>query len=171
VKRLLPFALIAFFLSSDLALSQVFEGRASVIDADTLEVHGTRIRLNGIDAPETNQTCLDSSHKEYRCGQHAALELDKHLQKNQPIECIQNSIDRYGRVVATCYTPDGQDIAAWLVLNGLALDWPLYSKGKYETSQENAIKNAVGIWQGDFIPPWEWRKLPKKQKRASYLIQ
>ena len=29
------------------------QGRASVIDGDTLEVQGTRIRLFGIDAPES----------------------------------------------------------------------------------------------------------------------
>ena len=32
-------------------------GRASVIDGDTLEIHGTRIRLWGIDAPESSQLC------------------------------------------------------------------------------------------------------------------
>ena len=32
-------------------------GQASVIDGDTLEIHGTRIRLWGIDAPESNQFC------------------------------------------------------------------------------------------------------------------
>jgi hypothetical protein len=31
--------------------------QASIIDGDTLEIHGTRIRLWGIDAPESNQLC------------------------------------------------------------------------------------------------------------------
>jgi hypothetical protein len=34
-----------------------FVGRASVVDGDTLDIHGTRIRLWGIDAPETSQLC------------------------------------------------------------------------------------------------------------------
>jgi endonuclease YncB( thermonuclease family) len=33
-------------------------GRASVIDGDTIDIHGTRIRLYGIDAPESSQLCL-----------------------------------------------------------------------------------------------------------------
>ncbi len=32
-------------------------GVASVVDADTLEIHGQRIRLHGIDAPESDQRC------------------------------------------------------------------------------------------------------------------
>ena len=38
------------------ASAGVFSGRADVIDGDTLDVAGTRIRLFGIDAPEVSQT-------------------------------------------------------------------------------------------------------------------
>jgi endonuclease YncB( thermonuclease family) len=32
-------------------------GRASVTDGDTIEIHGERIRILDIDAPESRQTC------------------------------------------------------------------------------------------------------------------
>lgn len=47
------------------------------------------------------------------------------------------SLDQYGRTVAVC-SIDGVDLAGWLVRNGLALDWPLYSKGKYDMAQCDA---------------------------------
>src|SRR3546814_17954396 len=49
-------------------------GQASVIDGDTIEVHGARIRLHGIDAPESDQLCV-ISEEEVRCGQQAAIAL------------------------------------------------------------------------------------------------
>lgn len=51
----------------------VTQGVASVIDGDTLEIHGSRIRLHGIDAPESRQACTESNGAAWRCGQAAAL--------------------------------------------------------------------------------------------------
>jgi hypothetical protein len=50
-------------------------GQASVVDGDRLEIRGVRIRLFGVDAPESAQTCLEDGAKLYRCGQKAALAL------------------------------------------------------------------------------------------------
>ena len=47
-----------------------------MIDGDTLEIHGERIRILDIDAPETRQPCQDQDGAEWRCGQKAALALD-----------------------------------------------------------------------------------------------
>lgn len=133
-------------------------GRASVIDADTVEIHGQRIRIWGIDAPEGGQTCMDGAGSEYRCGQIGSMKLSSYLDEAQPIVCTQRDVDKYGRVVATCVNSFGQDVATWLVQNGHAIDWPLYSKGEYSGAQNFAKSRKAGIWQGTFIEPWEWRK-------------
>jgi endonuclease YncB( thermonuclease family) len=43
------------------------------------------------------------------------------------------------------------------VSNGRALDWPKYSKGKYEPAQQSAEKAGRGIWSGSFVEPWKYR--------------
>ena len=61
---------LALILIATPALADV-TGTASVIDGDTIEVHGQRIRLHGIDAPESRQLCrLDG--KSWQCGEVAA---------------------------------------------------------------------------------------------------
>lgn len=85
-------------------------GVASVIDGDTIEVHGNRIRLNGIDAPESDQTCALAGET-YRCGQQAALFLDGMIGRRQ-VNCKPLSKDRYGRTIATCEL-DGQDLGGY----------------------------------------------------------
>jgi endonuclease YncB( thermonuclease family) len=57
------------------ALADSLSGQASIIDGDTLEIHGTRIRLWGIDAPESSQLCRDDESLPYQCGAKAANEL------------------------------------------------------------------------------------------------
>ena len=75
-------------------------GRASIIDGDTLVIHGQRIRLFGIDAPKSRQTC-EAAAQTYRCGQRAALALADHIAQ-RPLTCEQRDVDRYGRIVAVC---------------------------------------------------------------------
>jgi endonuclease YncB( thermonuclease family) len=105
------------------ACADNLSGQASIIDGDTLEIHGTRIRLWGIDAPESNQLCRDDESLQYRCGAKAANELDAFIAR-RPVDCSPVNMDRYGRTVAVC-SIDGVDVAEWPVRNGLALDWPI----------------------------------------------
>lgn len=126
--RRISIALMLAILSS-VALADDFVGQASVIDGDTLEIHGVRIRLWGIDAPESSQLCRGEDSLQYRCGAQAANDLDAFIAR-RPVNCVPVSLNPYGRTVATC-TVAGRDLAEWLVLSGLALDWPQYSKGRY----------------------------------------
>jgi endonuclease YncB( thermonuclease family) len=149
----LSFTLVLLF--STAALSNELVGQASIIDGDTLEIHGTRIRLWGIDAPESNQLCRGDDSKQYRCGAKSANDLDAFI-AGRPVGCIPISLDQYRRTVATC-SVDGVDLGEWLVRNGLAFDWPQYSKRKYDAAQRDAEHAGRGIWAGSYVEPWLYR--------------
>ncbi len=129
-------------------------GVASVIDGDTIELHGTRIRLNGIDAPESRQLCQDTKGKEWRCGQKAALALADQIAR-KTVNCQQTDTDRYGRVVADCYL-GRQNLNRWMVREGLAVAYRKYSTAYVEAEDLARVKRR-GIWGGHFDMPWEWR--------------
>jgi endonuclease YncB( thermonuclease family) len=150
-------AFLALTILATPAHAETITGRASVIDGDTITIQGQRIRLNGIDAPESRQLCYNAANREYRCGQAAALALDAFLAARRPTTCRIIDTDRYGRGIGIC-TAAGQDVAEWLVRNGHALDWPRYSDGAYSAAQAAAKAARKGIWAGRFARPWEWRR-------------
>src|SRR5215207_6660757 len=132
-------------------------GRASIIDGDTIEIHGERVRLNGVDAPETAQLCKNEKGKAYRCGTVSAAALEKFLAASRPTRCEFVERDRYGRFVGNCYRAHGTSVSAYLVRNGFALDYLKYSLGKYAKEERKAKQAKAGLWSGEFTPPWEWR--------------
>jgi endonuclease YncB( thermonuclease family) len=146
---------VAEFPSILSASAEDIAGRASVIDGDTLEIHGQSIRIWGIDAPESAQPCLIQG-KPWRCGQKAALALSDQIGQ-QTVACVERDRDRYGRIVAKCLVA-AQDIGAWLVSNGWALDYADYSGGGYSGHESVAAAAKIGIWRGTFDKPWEWRR-------------
>ncbi|NOJ46050.1 thermonuclease family protein [Bradyrhizobium archetypum] len=148
-------ALLILMAFCTVAFADDLSGQVSVIDGDTLEIHGTRIRLWGIDAPESSQLCRGEDSLPYRCGTKAANELDAFIAR-RPVSCTPVSLDAYGRTVAKC-SVDGVDLAEWLVDSGLAFDWPKYSKGKYEKAQRKANHIGRGVWAGSYVAPWFYR--------------
>ncbi len=129
-------------------------GVASVIDGDTLEIHGQRIRLHGIDAPESGQSC-ENDGRQYRCGQQAALALADKIGR-APIRCEQRDIDRYKRIVAVCRL-GAEDLNGWMVRQGWAIAYRQYSRD-YVDDESAAQAAKAGIWAGRFIEPSRWRR-------------
>lgn len=132
-------------------------GRASVIDGDTIEIAGERIRFNGIDAPEAAQTCLDERGQVYGCGAASAEFLDDLLATSRPVTCAFVEWDQYRRFVGNCYLADGRSVNSSLVRAGHAVDWPRYSNGAYSQDQEAAESEKKGLWRGPFVMPWNHR--------------
>ena len=129
-------------------------GVARIIDGDTIDIAGTRIRLAGIDAPESDQTCTDSNNREWSCGKAATQAIAARI-AGRPLKCETSGLDRYRRMLATCALPNGSDINAWMVRRGWALAY--YSEA-YRAEEDEAHAAGGGIWAGRFVPPWEWRR-------------
>lgn len=145
--------------------AQPLAGQATVIDGDTIEIHGQRIRLFGIDAPESDQLCRGDDSLQYRCGAKAANALDTFI-ADKPVSCIDIDERTYKRVVAVC-TVSGVDLADWMVREGMAFDWPKYSKGYYAAAQSEAQRVGRGMLAGSYVEPWAYRACRRDGGRPS----
>lgn len=123
-----------------------------VVDADTVDIDGTRYRLHGIDAPERHQKCRTWGLT-WRCGAAATEAL---MSRAEGMSCQGSEADRYGRVVGVC-SSGGEDLNAWLVAQGWALAYRQYSDD-YVSQEDRARSTRRGIHRGDFVEPWDWRR-------------
>ncbi|WP_189455156.1 thermonuclease family protein [Cognatilysobacter bugurensis] len=136
-------------------------GRASVTDGDTFEVRGQRIRLWGVDAPESKQRCHRPDGDEWRCGTEAANALADWIGP-RTVTCERRG-KSYDRVVAQCEV-GGEDVGEWLVRRGWALDYKRYSKGEYGDEERAAARDGAGMHAGTFQTPWEYRASRRKRR-------
>jgi endonuclease YncB( thermonuclease family) len=139
---------------SALACAQTLTGTATITDADTIVIGGETIRLQGVDAPETDQICLDSRGGLWNCGIDARDRLIRYIGSRET-SCAPNGKDAFGRRLATCSTNEG-DLGAWLVREGLGLAFIRYSSA-YVAEEAIARSGQKGMWAGAFIAPWDWR--------------
>jgi len=144
----------------------ILAGLASVIDGDTIEIKGQRIRLHGIDAPESRQSCKKGK-KSYRCGENATLALSRVI-GSSAVQCEQRDIDRYRRIVAVCRV--GKiNLNRWMVRHGWAVAYRRYSLD-YLDEEKLAKSSKSGLWAGRFIAPSRWRRgarLPTVRVKSS----
>jgi len=140
--------------SGDAKAEETFTGPAIVTDGDTIKINNTKIRIHGIDAPESKQTCK-LPDKIIRCGAMATSEMKKLVNGNK-ITCQQTDTDRYGRVVAICHA-NGVDVGQRLIQAGWAVAYRRYST-RYVADEDAARSAKLGMWQGQFVKPWDWRR-------------
>mgnify|MGYP001284779143 CR=1 FL=1 len=160
--------LIAFALVLALALplpasAETVTGLPVIVDGDSLRFPGTDVRLEGIDAPEWDQSCQRNGAT-YQCGQEATAAL-RALIAGRPVTCVgvpqKNGTERdiYGRLLAECRAGDTL-INARMVEGGHALAFRRYSV-EYVPQEDRARAAGVGLWAGPHGAPWDWRRAKK----------
>jgi endonuclease YncB( thermonuclease family) len=130
------------------------QGVVHVIDADTWDVGGARVRLYGIDAPELAQACTTDQGGDWACGHWATKAVVGRYQNTQA-RCARVTTDHYGRIVATCLV-DGQDVGEQLVSGGIAFAYRRYSMA-YDMIEKTAARAGRGVWSSQMLSPAEFR--------------
>lgn len=132
-----------------------FSGRVvRVIDGDTLSVLSGnemyRVRLNGIDAPESKQAYGQRSKQSL---------IALAAQKN--VLVISNKQDRYGRYLGTVMNGN-LNINAEQVRNGMAWAYRFHDKASDMSMlalEKSARSSGVGLWADpNTVEPWKWRR-------------
>lgn len=139
-------ALLAAKLSQPKAPTQSVAGKAYVIDGDTLSISGNHIRLQGIDAPEIDQSCGASA-----CGKAARQTLVQLIQ-GRPVRCDGNGHDKYNRSLAVCFI-GAINLNRAMVEAGQAIAY-----GDYRDAELQARRDKKGLWSGKFETPQDWRR-------------
>lgn len=136
------------------ALADTVNGAARLLDGDTLQIDNQVVRLHGVDAPETGQTCFDASERSYRCGVDA-LDGLRTLIAGKSVRCTGSEYDRYDRLIARCWA-GSTDLNRALVSKGLAVAYKRYSDD-YLAEEIDAFKAGRGLWRGRFARPHDMR--------------
>ncbi len=154
--RLAIFPLAVILLYSPLtSIAKTFSAKVvRVIDGDTVQAYdgatNTRIRLYGIDAPESKQAF----------GQKAKQTMIQ-LVANQVVNIQDHGQDVYGRLLGTIYL-NNKDVNAIMVANGMA--WAYRYQGRlivpeYGPLEQKARNEGKGLWSDPHsIEPRQWRK-------------
>jgi endonuclease YncB( thermonuclease family) len=132
-----------------------------VIDGDTLEIDGQIVQLYGIDAPELGQLC-DHGGDLRQCGRESALYLRMLVSfEGPPLQCspweAEPDAAASGEIVVGVCQIGTKGVGLAMVSNGYAVALP-ESFPDYQEAEEQAREARLGLWQSEFVPPWEWRE-------------
>lgn len=149
--------LVLILLATALPASATdFTGRARIVDGDTIEISGRTLRLHGIDAPETGQTC-ERGGRAYDCAQEAGWALAERFETHWASCRMTGLKGDLPTVICFLGGEQGINVNAHMVRRGWALADP--ETGKEFAADEAAARAArAGLWAGSFVPPWEWRR-------------
>jgi endonuclease YncB( thermonuclease family) len=140
-------------------------GRASPLGADTLRIDRVTIRLDGIEAPDRDQTCARSDNRVWRCGEAAQTALSR-LIAGRNLRCEPSGKDAAGTVRAACFSGTS-DVAGALVKGGHVFA-ESGMMARYRGEQSAAREAKAGLWSGQGEPerPASWRTRVWDEARA-----
>lgn len=120
----------------------------TVVDGDTVYLRdGRKVRLLGVNTPERGQPFYDEAKQ---------FLTDAGLGQAVRIETDVQSHDRYGRLLAYLYLPDGTFLNIEIVRRGYAQAWTISPNSRYEADFTNAEREARdkrrGLWATSSIP-------------------
>jgi endonuclease YncB( thermonuclease family) len=133
-------------------------------DGDSIAVDGIRFRLDGIDAPELDQICIEESGDTWPCGKEARDRL-RALIGDRSVHCDTKAGDPAypGRLIGLCRVEaDNESLNQRLVREGWAVAFEPYAKGRFKDEQATAESTRMGLWRGCFAAPRDHRRWNKK---------
>ena len=134
-----------------------------VRDGDTIRLGDVTYRLDGIDAPEFDQMCIDNHADSWACGVEARDHLVQLIGKRD-VHCEDLGPDKaYDKWHIGLCTIDGEttDLNQLLVRQGFALNFEPSAKGRFKQDEAGAKENRSGLWRGCFVAPQEFRHRQK----------
>src|SRR5688572_17907040 len=112
-------------LAAQSVAAREISGVPEITDADTVYIGKFEVRLAGVDAPESDQVCLDGSGQTWSCGAEARTALQNYSNGRSWV-CTLSGLDRFGRHLGTC-SVGNDNVGRWLVRGGWALAFTRYS--------------------------------------------
>ena len=135
-------------------------GSAQFVSANVFYVGGRYVRLFGVDSPDVDQVCSNSAGSAYNCGSESLSWIIEKID-NSPMECYLLKVNHQGYDIATCIW-DNNDVGAMVVGAG----WGIAKTDEteiYKPYEAKAQALSIGLWQGSFYLPEDWREIKRQQ--------